>query len=813
MSRNSAIKVVIMLGVLIAISCSLFSPKVSTPSKSENQAVSVTIIASQGGQLSLPDKTVLKIPADSLQTDTQISLSKISVQSAPVTPKELSIVGGAYEINLGNSSLQKPATLEIPFDLTLLPAGTESGQVFLSYYDEIKKEWIYAGGVVDKNRNVVVLEITHASFWMPTTWNWAAWIAVLDKLLSGSIVDWIEAAQLLTDDCPQTGNYVQVDSSQALNLVQGCVEVDDSQQPVLRIINPKSFFYEIKPISGGNSYPSATILAPGDEVKFEASTTDPSPLIIQAEMTQKSGWYMVFHMIITMLPGANQFGIQPSSVACITERLTDVSNIVSAVESLLNNNGAAAAESISKFMRDGDIVRRFLTAADDCHFGPAPTWSIKGFDMIGASVSTILSATDYIANYFAENNFAKVSFAWKSTNGLLGKWEGELSGGTDTGIQTLSQYELTISDQCGGQAEMCITDQAYSGVHFSYYLIQFYKKEGLDYYFGSNDSPDFIRITPQLDGTIKVFIMQFTSSEGYLNRKDTLQPANWWPESLVGTWLGTVMYSNYSNHAYEVFHGNSIFEMFVITDNCTEAELCMNWENGYWIYLAPGSNEFSLLPFLPIRDGPGAHADRFNSTLTSYFPELDFSLESPTCFTNQSENLICFSLINANTVKMVLNILPYQVMVGTLSRFESLDMTNAESIAGWINYGLMNGIAGVFNDILIEMPTEWGIWNDASPRPPCQELMGRWCTISKADFLNEINQRIYSKPQCTYSQFSDTYLSVEILNWYPLWNWPLGESPNVVFLFNRSQIGDNYKLINIYFDHQHPQSMIAPSCP
>jgi WD40 repeat protein len=231
-------------------------------------------------------------------------------------------------------------------------------------------------------------------------------------LLSVSIVDFVEAVQLLTDDCPQSGQYVQVDSSQALNLVQGCVEVDDRQQPELRIINPKSFFYEIKPISGGNGYPVPTLLAPGDEVKFEASTSDPSPLIIQAEITQKSGWYLVIHMIISMLPGANQFGIQPSSVACITERLEDVSALASAVESLLNNNGAAAAESISNFMLDGDAVRRFLTAADDCNFGPAPTWSVEGIKQIGGAVSTIMSATDYIANYFAGNTNAQLSFTW-----------------------------------------------------------------------------------------------------------------------------------------------------------------------------------------------------------------------------------------------------------------------------------------------------------------------------------------------------------------------------------------------------------------
>jgi hypothetical protein len=404
-----SVKGLISFVVLIAISCSFLN----LPSTS-NKSVTINITSSQGGDLTLPDKAVLKIPPGGLQSDTQVTLSKISDGNTPAAGEMIG-VGSTYQIDLGSSSLQKPATLEIPFDPKLLPASTDPGQVFLTYYDDTAKQWVYAGGVVDTARNVVVLDISHASLWRPATWNWSAWIAVLDKLLSVSIVDFVEAVQLLTNDCHQTGNYVQVDSSQARNMVQGCVEIDDSQNPELRIVNPKSFFYEIKPISGGNGYPAQTLLTPGDEVKFEASTSDPSPLIIQAEMTQKSGWYLVIHMIITMLPGANQFGIEPIKVACITERLADVSDIASAVESLIiDHDGAKAAESLSNFMLDGDAVRRFLTAADDCHFGPAPTWSIEGIKQIGGAVSTILSSTDYIANYFAENSGAQVLFIWTS---------------------------------------------------------------------------------------------------------------------------------------------------------------------------------------------------------------------------------------------------------------------------------------------------------------------------------------------------------------------------------------------------------------
>jgi Tol biopolymer transport system component len=466
MFRRTLITVLLTLTILVNASCSYFAqPEASrptplapiptasftppessgatalAPSPTTTQEMSVPVRASEGGKVTLSDKTTLTIPPGSLQKDTQISVRKATVDKISPSQQELVAVGNAYDIDLGSSNLAKPATLEIPFDPVLLPADVNPNQVFLSYYDEKEKEWIYAGGKVDTTRNVIVIEITHASWWMPTTWNWSAWIAVLNKFLRISIVEWIEAVQLLTDDCPQSGKYVHVDSRQARNVVQGCVERDDVKRPELRVVNPKSFFFEVRPVAGGNNYPTPALLAPGEDLKFEASIVDPSPLVIEAQMTQKAGWYLVVHMVISMLPGANQFGIQGHHVACITERLADVSYFASAVEALLiSHNGAAAAENISEFMLDGDAVRRFIAAADDCNFGPAPTWSPEGIRQIGGAVSTIMSATDYIANYFAGNINVRVSFVWNRSDGTVELTNGLIAYiGLDGNIWLISQ--------------------------------------------------------------------------------------------------------------------------------------------------------------------------------------------------------------------------------------------------------------------------------------------------------------------------------------------------------------------------------------
>jgi hypothetical protein len=101
MSLHPKIKCLITLGVLIAVSCFSFNFP-STP----NQEALVIITASQGGELTLPDNTVLKIPAGSLQTDTQVSLRRTTVEDSPAGSEELSIVGGIYDINLGTASLE-----------------------------------------------------------------------------------------------------------------------------------------------------------------------------------------------------------------------------------------------------------------------------------------------------------------------------------------------------------------------------------------------------------------------------------------------------------------------------------------------------------------------------------------------------------------------------------------------------------------------------------------------------------------------------------------------------------------------------------
>jgi hypothetical protein len=203
------------------------------------QTITTLVSASQGGTLELSDGAALRIPPGALSSDTEVVLRMLP-DNGPESqsPDAMTNAGKVYEIDLGNNPLEEAVTLEIPFDPTLLSNDVEPDQVFLTTFDEQAGMWLYAGGTVDLNRNVVTLPVTHASIWKVTTWNWTAWPAILNKVLKGNIVGIVDAVNLLTEGCEQSGRYVRVEVLELQNLLQGCIDQDDQTHPKLRLVNP-----------------------------------------------------------------------------------------------------------------------------------------------------------------------------------------------------------------------------------------------------------------------------------------------------------------------------------------------------------------------------------------------------------------------------------------------------------------------------------------------------------------------------------------------------------------------------------------------
>jgi hypothetical protein len=414
-------KFLVGLVPILAVFCSISTPQNATPTLSPPtvdqpvvNTVTLPVSATQGGTLALPDGASVHIPPGALPKDSKVTIQTIQGGGpTPTLTDTTTTVGKVYEIRLGTEPPQQDVELEIPFDPTLLPEGAQADQVFLTTFDEKTGAWLYAGGVPDLTRHVIKLSSSHASFWKPATWNWAAWSALLGNNLKPSAVTLLESFKLLTAGCQQTGQYVRVEMIGLQNLVQGCIDKDDPRRPVLRLVNPRVVFYEVSAVSGGAGYPEPSLLGPGASLSFSADTNDPSPLVVKAMITKKSTGYLLIHMVIAMLPGLDYLQIPNEQIVCLTERLADVGPILDAVEALfVSHDGLAAAESLGKFYLDNDAMRRLIKGADDCQFNAARTWDIKGLGQLGAAVSTMMSSTDYIASFLSGNVDGEVAFHW-----------------------------------------------------------------------------------------------------------------------------------------------------------------------------------------------------------------------------------------------------------------------------------------------------------------------------------------------------------------------------------------------------------------
>lgn len=403
--------------LLLSTSCSPFIQTNPQNVAGENKFETNEI--EEGEKISLPDGASLEVAPGSLPSNIKGTIDLLSQEVR--TYDEFNQVGGLYEISFGGISLDTPATLTLPYIPSLLPTDIDPQTLFIAYFDEDKQDWVYVGGDVDINNNLISVKTNHASRWSIFYWNWEAWIAILNKTLGGEIISWLEAIDLLTNDCPQTSESVWVENLNSQNLLQGCVEKEDGLNAQFRVVNPKSFYYEIKASSKEQGITVSEILSPGDSFEFEINLRENPPFTVSAEITQEAGFRLVLHLILKMLPGFNAIEGQPQTLACITERVKDVSYFTSAVEELLEMetlSGLKASEQLIDFFKDKDAIRRFIEASDDCVSGLSASWSVEKVMLIGNLSSVIISGTDYIANYlammFRQESQAQVSFQWRA---------------------------------------------------------------------------------------------------------------------------------------------------------------------------------------------------------------------------------------------------------------------------------------------------------------------------------------------------------------------------------------------------------------
>jgi hypothetical protein len=426
------IKIILMVTVLIVIligaSCSqqntiepeIHSPPEYSPEPTEPVILELSeyISSDDGGELMLSDRAALFVPPGKLELDTLITFQKVATgEYSPDPQSEFISVGDIYYIDLGSTLLEEFITLNIPVDTDRLPSDVDLEQVFLSYFDEERSEWVLAGGEVDREHGTIILAINHSTWWQPAIWNWDTWITILDKNLSKNILQYLEAVLPIDDECPQAGEFVSVDPAQPSNLVHGCIVKDDAEQPELRVVNNRLFYYNVRQESLQTPYLSSKVLAPGKSEQFKLDMNDQSPLMIVAEITREAMVYLEIHMLLSTLPGMNHPYISGENLACIHDNFRIAHPwLNSAADHLLNQDPASAASELAHIYNEEFLSKDLIFAASTCGFDVASTWTLPGLRKIGGSLSTIMSAMNVYANFLTANSDSVLSFTWVQLN-------------------------------------------------------------------------------------------------------------------------------------------------------------------------------------------------------------------------------------------------------------------------------------------------------------------------------------------------------------------------------------------------------------
>lgn len=215
--------------------------------------VSLATVGPTGGSVTLSDGTALVLPAGAVGASTlQVSLRRVAQGAPEPPPYATRLSAGPVEVESGGRSLSSPATLSLPYDPSRLPAGVPEHDIVAGYYDEQQRTWIPVQGVVDTDRDLITVQATHFSVWDSWTFDWSAFANSIVNALKLDFFEILEPFQV-REGCLNSPSLVFVDESGANEFLAGCVEMDDSLNPQVRVVNRRTFIVDIEPIPAGAS--------------------------------------------------------------------------------------------------------------------------------------------------------------------------------------------------------------------------------------------------------------------------------------------------------------------------------------------------------------------------------------------------------------------------------------------------------------------------------------------------------------------------------------------------------------------------------
>ena len=346
---------VIALSLLAGLSLSCGQ---SGPPDPEDFA-SLEISPSEVGELSLADGTTLTIPSGAVEVPVTVTLSQRGIPPAPAAWDQP--VGSAVKIDIGGGiTLAKPALLQLPYDEDTLPVDVPESLVVAATYEESAGEWVPIGGTVDADRQVVSVELLHASWWQPSSW---IVDAIVQGIVTGLKLDWssIVDAFAAFDGCAPTENGVIIDEAASRDYLGSCVETDDALHPRLRIVNRRTFHVSAYPVSGAPT----DLPNPGEplgRLERRSFTVDFSdapvsePLVVRAEVE----WSATFgHALLDMFDLIPGLDVATSTESILLELYRN-RHFISAVEALSSGDQESFLREFPAALEDAaDILERF----------------------------------------------------------------------------------------------------------------------------------------------------------------------------------------------------------------------------------------------------------------------------------------------------------------------------------------------------------------------------------------------------------------------------------------------------------------------
>jgi hypothetical protein len=352
----------IILSALLA-GCAGESPPPPTPTPTPQLEASRPASIAAGGTVSLADGTSLTVPAGALTQDITVGLSR-GGDSPPAEP-HLARLAEPVHVDLQGQTLSAPATLEIPYDPSLLPPEMTENEIFASFYSADFGVWVPVGGTADPVRQVLVVETTHASWWEIDTW-------LTDALLQGLVAGFkfdlghVLDAGAAFYGCSDTTNGIIIDEGENFDYTGSCLEVDDATKPRIRIVNRRVARVRINvrpgPVST-NFQPEVLALGPLETSSFDADFTNApktDPLIVTADIDLGETVGMALVDFLLVLPGAKD-AIDKDVQARIIAILYENRSFVAAITALSSGDVSGFVSNLTSALGDATTRDRIAS--------------------------------------------------------------------------------------------------------------------------------------------------------------------------------------------------------------------------------------------------------------------------------------------------------------------------------------------------------------------------------------------------------------------------------------------------------------------